>query len=1598
MAAQTTPRSPARVVRQYALTSSFDQGSQAPANWRLLGSNDGGKNWATLDVQQEQIFSVSQRRLYAVSNSAPYNVYRLAIDRGSVGGQDWYNSVRFPIQLTALELMGEFVAGDDPAAVMHVVTASAPHPLQGPPENAFDGDPTSRWTDFGLMETGECWIQCRYAYEAEVAVTTVSQVQVLNRLAVGRDVLAGKGPGIISNLTASLCRPLRTVAAYALTSANDVPTRDPRNWRLLGSNDGGKSWKTLDTRSNEVFTARFQRRIFPVAEPVAWALYRLQIDAVGATNEIVQLAELEPLYDSLQTNEMFSIVVSAPMENPPREAAEMAFDGDAKTKWLSFTVVEPGQSNWIQWQYIPYDPDLPVINARHVDAVARRIQLTRLLNDVSTSAQPLQGYALTSADDATARDPRDWHLLGSSDQGRTWETLDARTNEVFSGRLQRRVFALNKPAAYPLYRLQIDAVAKPDLANSVQLAEVEPLLVNPEPSKKLSVVVSAQGEHDPYETADKLFDKNPATKWLDYAGQSESRASWIQWQYVAGEGPPVLSMNNLRGAQAAVFPPAILNLQGIVIACNTNFGTLGILDRSGIQFLRAAPALVATVQPGDRVQLSGRLKFGSGLPRVLNAGLIVQEKLAAVAEIRANEKWKYDGDFVAATVTGTIKSSSENRAFTTLRLELENGSGQVQVNILNSRRLAIAPAAKCQFRIEGIVEAILTENGAPVPGIVWVVNPNTISMIPPVASQWANWAEWSVPSLLGTNIPSGSPVRIRGTVVDHPSPDLVMIGDDTHRLGVRSSQGHDFPLGEAVEAIGFFARENERSFLNLASLRMACDFEDDAPTNRSSPLVVDQAVTRIAQIRELLQKFPDREFSLKVRGVITYIDMGLDTFYLQDGVDSLEVSGSMSAGLYPLTGYEENYVEFPVRLIKGAVIACGGSKFLGQSRMPEPMRHAWDQLMTGNDDAKWVEVEGIVTEVERQRLTLIVPGGQLVAWMNELPRGMQDRLMGAAVRLRGVCAPVDNTRGQKMGVRLLVPSSQYLDVMSAPPANPFDLLLSPIAAVMSKDDSHPEPGVRLVKIAGVVTYKEGRTLFVQENQNGLRVTTRQTPTVETGDRVEVVGLAGPDGFSPKLTQALVRKIGQEALPVATRLDLAQLESHNDQEQQQGKDATRTEIEAVFLARSFNGSVHVLELQHALTRKTFSAFLPASSAELEALPPGSVVRLHGVFKARTDMVPDVGQVISSFEIYLNSPTDIVVIQRPPWWTSRHLFWLLGGLGAVLVLALAWAASLRRQVRRRTRELEAEMVRREQMEHQVEKTHADLLIASRQAGMAEVATSVLHNVGNVLNSVNVSSNTIVDKIRNSRMPGLQKAVDLMQQQGDQLGAFFEGDGRGKKLLLYLAQLAQIAEQERNGLLEEVGSLGSNIEHIKEIVSMQQNYARVGGVSEILQLSDLIEGALRLNANAMARHEVEVTCELAELPPITVERHKVLQILVNLLSNAKQACEAARATGRRVIVRSLLTDRGDVRIEVIDNGTGIPPENLTRIFNQGFTTKKTGHGFGLHSSAVAAKQLHGTLTAHSEGLGRGATFVLELPGSLLRSAPNLDKRSHAADLASV
>lgn len=288
-----------------------------------------------------------------------------------------------------------------------------------------------------------------------------------------------------------------------------------------------------------------------------------------------------------------------------------------------------------------------------------------------------------------------------------------------------------------------------------------------------------------------------------------------------------------------------------------------------------------------------------------------------------------------------------------------------------------------------------------------------------------------------------------------------------------------------------------------------------------------------------------------------------------------------------------------------------------------------------------------------------------------------------------------------------------------------------------------------------------------------------------------------------------------------------------------------------------------------------------------------------------------------------------------------------------------------------------------ERELQEKNEDLVETSRLAGMAEVATGVLHNVGNVLNSVNVSANVVSEKIRRSKTSNLDRVCRLLNANKDNLSAFLTENEKGRQIPTFLEKLAGVLRDERDALLKELAEMRKNVDHIGEIIATQQGYAKVGGTIELIAPTELIDQALNMEDSSLSRHDVDVVKQIEATPPIFVVKNKLLQVLVNLIRNSKQAMLEASPKKLYITARQLNED--GVEISVRDTGKGISKENLETIFAHGFTTKKDGHGFGLHSSALAIKEMGGSISAESEGLGKGAMFVVKLPTKLFEKETN-------------
>jgi signal transduction histidine kinase len=269
------------------------------------------------------------------------------------------------------------------------------------------------------------------------------------------------------------------------------------------------------------------------------------------------------------------------------------------------------------------------------------------------------------------------------------------------------------------------------------------------------------------------------------------------------------------------------------------------------------------------------------------------------------------------------------------------------------------------------------------------------------------------------------------------------------------------------------------------------------------------------------------------------------------------------------------------------------------------------------------------------------------------------------------------------------------------------------------------------------------------------------------------------------------------------------------------------------------------------------------------------------------------------------------------------------------------------------------------------------------MSEVATCVLHNVGNALNGATVAAGLVRARTAGLAVEDLMLMVETLERERHDLAAFFSAGGRGRHLLAFVRELGEGMAAQRREMLAELAHLDEVIQRLVLMVAAQQSLAGGRGFPEKLSLAMQVDEVLELVRAGPGGKEIDWRREYEPVPPIVVDRHRLIEVLLVLLRNARQSVEGSPRSDRRIVLRVRRSRRGSC-VEVEDNGTGIAPENLTRIFSGGFSTKPNGLGFSLHHASNAATELGGVLNGESGGAGQGACFRLELP--LTDTAPSI------------
>jgi signal transduction histidine kinase len=637
------------------------------------------------------------------------------------------------------------------------------------------------------------------------------------------------------------------------------------------------------------------------------------------------------------------------------------------------------------------------------------------------------------------------------------------------------------------------------------------------------------------------------------------------------------------------------------------------------------------------------------------------------------------------------------------------------------------------------------------------------------------------------------------------------------------------------------------------------------------------------EVHRLTREEAQRGYPVKIRGVVTCVLPEHQAFTIQDATRGLYVedwSDNRSAppqvgDFLELEGTTDPSKFAPI--VKAAHLAS-----LGVGKLPEPARPTWDQLLNGSLDAQYVELQGIITAVATNGVMLLTRDGRikLELRVNHGASNSPGALAGypdALVRIRGcLLASWDYLTHEVKAGEIRIYSAD-LSVDAPAPADLFALPAKSVAQLQLFD---PQASVfQRVKVAGQILHVNGAEHFLSDGKHGLRFLTKNNPGLAPGDLVEVAGFPQLSGVSPVLREAVTRKTGLAPLPPARELTADNLVNSDC-------DAMRVRIQGVFVSVRETPTEQILEIQNGV--RTFIARL--NHGGIKPPPGGSRLELTGTYFGQGGDWA-MGQGISSFELLLNSPADVRILSRPPWWTLERLLITVGALVCVLAATMLWVTQLHRQVEQRTAELEAQIRERQRIEQQ----HV------MEQERARVAQDLHDELGSSLTEISM------------------------------LGARAKSAQEDKRKF-YLEQMSDKAREMIAALDEIVWAMNPRHDSLASLTSYFCLYAdRFLGLAGIAWKLENSPGTADCAVDSRHRHQLFLAFKEA---------------LTNVVRHA----------GASEVRLSICRQNGEVRLEIADNGRGLPPavrtEEMDGVMNMRARLEKLGGRF-----EVASEAGHGT-----------------------------------------
>jgi len=632
-----------------------------------------------------------------------------------------------------------------------------------------------------------------------------------------------------------------------------------------------------------------------------------------------------------------------------------------------------------------------------------------------------------------------------------------------------------------------------------------------------------------------------------------------------------------------------------------------------------------------------------------------------------------------AQTDGTVAFVSERDG--SLFLVLNSACGQMNVEVVDGTGGASLWRPGDEVRVLGFSQSALAPDGQSLAAAMVVPGIQQVQLTESMPMQWEHYPLVPIGEAVTANLRSADAavVHVKGQLSMSPSTHKLMLKDGSGQIEVETIQPLPTSLAGAVEMIGRVSGFETNDLLQCWIYRQC---EGGAEDNSKQPPIL----TNIQQIKQLTREQAGRRYPVKIQGVVTLVrDHGCGVI-IQDDTSAIDVWWPpYSTATLPKVGdYWEIMGATSVKF--SPIIESQRAVRLGDGIMPEPLRPAWEQLLNGSLDTRYVEIQGVVTAAEGEALTLFSRAGTVQVLLSPPPAKPLTAYVNALVRLRGCVVPIRDEQSQHVQVGLFRLSNMSLCVDEPAPADPFAVTFKHVSDLLLFDAQ--ADALQRVKVSGQILHQYNTELFMVDGTHAIRISSREKVDLAAGDLAEVVGFPELQGGTPVLREAVLRRTGKAALPVPLRVPADSLFTNSF-------DGTLVSVDARLIGITSDMWEKVLEVQ--VGSREFLARLENREGALLNPIPGSLLKLEGIYSEQG--IREVsGKKFMSFELLLNSPSAVTVLERPPWLTRRRALVIAGGMALIILAAVFWIVLLRRRVEKRSAQLEQEMRLREQFQRQ------------------------------------------------------------------------------------------------------------------------------------------------------------------------------------------------------------------------------------------------------------------------------------------------------------